>query len=363
MGAKVNKNKISDHSNLRIAVLGVSGSIGREVVSILAERRFPVEKIRGYASSKSVGEGIDYLDGEIIVEDLSAANLKDVDVAFNALPCPLRGQYSKLLQETGSLVVEVGGRADEGSTGVRLIVPEVNARVVKEELDSLGDDRGIVFGSPIAASTALSVVLSAFYPRMGIKRVVVSSYQSTAGAGRGGMDELWKQTLALFNGEEFQEERFPHQIAFNCFPQVGSFQQNQYTDEETLIISETRAVLDLPLLPITATAVQIPVFSCCGLSVNIEFDKEIAADSARELLSVSPGIIVLDKPEAGEYPSSFDLGGSDAVFVGRIRRDDSLPFALNLWIVADNLRKGSALNAVQIAELALESPRFKMFRH
>jgi aspartate-semialdehyde dehydrogenase len=241
---------------------------------------------------------------------------------------------------------------------VPLVVPEVNGPEVvstlQKRVQQSGERAGAIIANPNCSTIQLVVVLKPILEAVGLKRVVVSTYQSVSGAGQKGIEELWDQTLAVFNQQEMARTVFPHQIAFNVLPQIDTFLDNGYTKEEMKVINESRKILSRPELKITSTAVRVPVFSCHSESVNVETERPIALEELREILVKSPGVMVLDNPTEKEYPLSADLAGTDAVYIGRLRRDESLDNGFNFWVVADNLRKGAALNAVQIAELVLD---------
>jgi aspartate-semialdehyde dehydrogenase len=389
----------SRDTGLNIAVLGVTGAVGREVVSIIGERRLPVGEIKGYATAESVGVGVDYLDDEVIARDIKDVDFTGTDVVFIAIAsgssargsrlgssnldsnasglvslgsgsaasstesagasiAALSMEYCEKALASGALVIEVGAAHAATKGRSAYVVPEINGKAVEESLSSGGEASGVSFSCPCGASSALSIVLAPLARKAKIERVVVSTYQAVSNSGRGGMDELWKQTVSLFNGEDLEPAVFPQQIAFNCFPHVGEFDEDGISTEEARIVAETRAILDNSTLPIAVTAAQIPVFNCCALSVNLEFAEELKAEVARKILAESFGVIVQDEPAQGTYPACFELGGSDAVYVGRIRKDNSVKYGLSLWVVVDNLRKGSALNGVEILELALGSKRW-----
>jgi aspartate-semialdehyde dehydrogenase len=231
--------------------------------------------------------------------------------------------------------------------GIPLVVPEVNAKEIGNY-----KNRGII-ANPNCSTIQMVVALKPLHDAARIKRIVVSTYQSVSGAGRKAMEELSQQVAALFNGKEIEKEKFPHQIAFNCIPHIDAFMDGGYTKEEWKLINETRKILNEPLLPITATTVRVPVFCSHSESVNVETERKITATQAKALLREAPGIVVADEPQADVYPMAIDAVGKDATYVGRIRDDDSVANGLNLWVVADNLRKGAALNAVQIAEILI----------
>lgn len=355
----------------RVVVLGATGAIGRELINILGDRQScSPDDIRAYSTPASVGTSIDCSNDEVVARDIKEAEFFSNDTVFITTPSRMSGEknllsrYQQVLS-SGSTIIDVCGSiplhlfSDLGIDDIPYIVPELN-------IDKLHAKNA--FRCPCSASIALSIVLGPIANTTTLSRIVVSTYQSASSQGRGGMDELYNQVSTLFglatrcneDENEVLEEhdtvgcikgnKFPKQIAFNCFPQVGTFDGNGSTNEETRIIQETRSILNTPDLPMSITAAHVPVFNCCALSVNIQCKDAIDISNIRCILKDSCGIIVQDTPSKNIYPSNFALGGSDAVYVGRIRRDDSTPHTFNLWIVIDNLRKGSALNAVEIFE-------------
>jgi len=339
---------------LNFAVVGATGLVGREILAILAERDISVASMRPLASAKSAGSYVDFNGEELVVEELTADSFKGIDVALFSAGGSISKEYGPIAVEAGAIVID-NSSAFRMVEQVPLTVPEVNGDDLRIRLSELSKGQGLLIANPNCSTIQLVVVLKPILDKVGLERVVVSTYQSVSGAGKHGMNELWNQCLAIFNQEEVVKKKFAHQIAFNCLPQIDVFMENGYSKEEIKVVNESRKVLSKPDLRITCTAVRVPVFSCHSESVNVETVEKLDAEAARKLLRESPGIMVLDSPEEAVYPLSADLVGSDATYVGRVRDDESLERGLNMWIVADNLRKGAALNAVQIAEIVISS--------
>ncbi len=327
-----------------VAVIGATGVVGLETLELLAERKFPVGEIRLYASARSARERLSFRDEESVVRDLAGADLRGVDLAFISAT-------EEISREWAPKVVEAGGVAIDDSSVFRmdpqvpLVVPEVNEAALK-------DHRGIV-AIPNCTTTPLVMVLKPLSDAAGIRRVVVTTFQSVSGTGKQAMDELLEQTRAILSFREVKAAVYPYRIAFNCLPHIGSFGPDGDCSEESKIIKETRKILSLPDLKITTTTVRVPVFRCHSESVNIELGRRLQSNEVRAVLSGFPGLTVYDDPEKKLYPLPIDVAGQDDVYVGRIREDASVSAGVNLWIVSDNLRKGAALNAVQIAEALL----------
>ncbi len=341
-------------NSVNVAIVGATGVVGREMLEILEERNFPYSNLRLLASSRSAGQVVETQNGEYVIEELNEDSFKEVDIALFSAGGSVSEKFAPIARDAGCIVIDNSSffRMHEE---IPLIVPEVNSRVLREYIQNLSEGQGAIIANPNCSTVQLAVVLNPLQKKVGLKRVVVSTYQSVSGAGKEGLDELWDQTLAIFNQSDIKVNKFSKQIAFNVIPHCDVFLDNGYTKEEIKVILETRKILEVPDLKITATAVRVPVFSCHSEAVNIEFNSPLNADDCRTLLQSSPGIIVLDNPSQGEYPHALDLSGTDATYVGRIREDESVENGLNLWIVADNLRKGAALNAVQIAEIVLST--------
>jgi aspartate-semialdehyde dehydrogenase len=343
-------------SGVRVAIVGATGVVGREMIEVLEERQFPYSSLKLLASERSAGQVVELNDGELTIEEVKEDSFNDVDIALFSAGAKVSEIYCPIAAKSGAIVIDNSSffRLHEN---VPLIVPEVNSRILRETVQNLKEGEGTIIANPNCSTIQLVVVLKPLLESVGINRVVVSTYQSVSGAGKQGIDELWDQSLSIFNQAETKVEKFSKQIAFNVIPHCDLFLDNGYTKEEMKVISESRKILNNKDLKITVTAVRVPVFSCHSESVNIEFAKAFSAQEVRDLLSKSAGIVVLDDPTQGIYPTAIDLAGTDATYVGRIREDESVTSGVNLWIVADNLRKGAALNAVQIAELVLSTQR------
>ncbi len=335
---------------LVFAVVGATGAVGREMVSVLEEREVPVSELRLFASERSVGITIPFRGAECEVESVERDSFKGVDIALFSAGASVSREVAPQAVAHGAIVID-NSSCFRLERDVPLVVPEVNADVLRKSLEQAGQNRGMIIANPNCSTIQLVVVLSPLLQAFGLKRIVVSTYQSVSGAGQKGMDELWNQTVALMSQQDYEPQAFPHKISFNCIPHIDVFLENGYTKEEMKIVWESRKILGSPELRITTTAVRVPTFACHAESVNIEFERPCSPEQARELLRSSPGVLVLDDPEEKLYPLGRDVAGTDVTYVGRIRRDESVANGLNLWIVADNLRKGAALNAVQIAEI------------
>ena len=327
-----------------MAVVGATGAVGEQMREILEERLFPVGELRLLASERSAGQTLEFRGKHIRVEALREDSFRGIDIALFSAGGSVSDKFAPLAVAAGGVVVDNTARF-RMEPDVPLVVPEVNPNEIPRY-----KHRGIV-ANPNCSTIQMVVALKPIHDAARIKRVVVSSYQSASGAGRKAMDELSQQTVALFNGKEIKKEKFPHQIAFNCIPHIDAFVDGGYTKEEMKMINETRKILGEPSLSITATAVRVPVFCGHSESVNIETERKLTAKDVQALLREAPGILLCDDPEKNIYPTAIDAVGKDATLVGRIREDDSVANGINLWIVADNLRKGAALNAVQIAEI------------
>lgn len=327
-----------------VAVVGATGAVGEQMREILEERLFAVGELRLLASERSAGQTLEFRGKHIRVEALREDSFRGIDIALFSAGGSVSDKFAPLAVAAGSVVVDNAARF-RMEPDVPLVVPEVNPNEIPRY-----KHRGIV-ANPNCSTIQMVVALKPIHDAARIKRVVVSSYQSASGAGRKAMDELSQQTVALFNGKEIKKEKFPHQIAFNCIPHIDAFLDGGYTKEEMKMINETRKIMGEPSLSITATAVRVPVFCGHSESVNIETERKLTAKDVKALLREAPGILLCDDPEKNIYPMAIDAVGKDATLVGRIREDDSVANGINLWIVADNLRKGAALNAIQIAEI------------
>jgi aspartate-semialdehyde dehydrogenase len=325
----------------KVAVVGATGNVGREMLSVLAERQFPVSQVVALASTRSVGTEVSFGDGVLKVKALDYFDFKDTDICLMSAGGAIAKEWAPRIAAQGPIVID-NSSAWRMDRDVPLVVPEVNADALT------GIKKGIV-ANPNCSTAQLVVALKPLHDLATIKRVVVSTYQSVSGAGKEAMDELFRQTRAVFVADPVETEKFPKQIAFNVIPHIDVFLDSGFTKEEWKMMVETQKILD-PDIQVTATCVRVPVFVGHSEAVNLEFEKPITAEKARAALREAPGILVVDKREDGGYVTPIECAGEDATYVSRIRKDPSVEHGLSLWIVSDNLRKGAALNAVQIAE-------------
>jgi aspartate-semialdehyde dehydrogenase len=330
---------------LNVAVVGATGLVGSEMLKILVQREFPVESVRAFASERSVGKSIAYNGHSLKVEKLEEGSFKDVDVAMFAAGADISLMYGPVAAEAGALVIDKSS-AWRMKANVPLVVPEVNPEDIR-------DNEGII-ASPNCTTIPLTMVLRAIRERAGVERVIVSTYQAASGAGRVLADELQEQTEAIAARKKPEVSATTHQLAYNVIPGGWKPQQDGYNEEEIKLVHETRKILHEPGLRIAATCVRVPVPIGHSESVTIETVDEIQPAEVRSILEKAEGIVVEDDPATRVYPTPLHVAGRDDVFVGRIRKDLSSDRGINLWIVSDNLRKGAALNAVQIAEKAME---------
>jgi aspartate-semialdehyde dehydrogenase len=329
-----------------VAVVGATGAVGEQMREVLEEREFPIGELRLLASERSVGQLLPFRGKQLRVEVLNEGSFDGIDIGLFSAGGSVSAKFAPLAVNAGAVVVD-NTSVFRMDPDVPLVVPEVNAKEIAGY-----KNRGII-ANPNCSTIQMVVALKPIHDAARIKRLVVSTYQSVSGAGRKAMDELSQQVAALFNGKEIEKNKFPHQIAFNCIPHIDVFLENGYTKEEIKMIEETRKILGEPNLPVTATTVRVPVFCSHSESVNVETVVKLSAAETKRILRDAPGIILADAPEENIYPMAIDATGKDATYVGRVREDNSVANGLNLWIVADNLRKGAALNAVQIAEILI----------
>ena len=330
----------------RVAVVGATGNVGREMLNILEELEFPVDKIHAIASRKSIGVEVSFGDKIIKCEDIAQFDFSTVDIVLMSVSGAFSKEWSPKIGAAGPIVID-NSSAFRMDPDVPLIVPEVNPD------DVTWANRKNIIANPNCSTAQLVVALKPLHDRAKIKRVVVSTYQSVSGAGKEGMDELFDQTKNVFVLGATPPKTFPKQIAFNVIPFIGTFQDDGYTDEEQKMWNETHKILD-PAIKLTVTCVRVPVMVGHSEAVNIEFFEPLDEDEARDILRESPGINVIDKREPTGYMTPKEAQGEFPVFISRIRNDPTVENGLNIWVVADNLRKGAALNAVQIAELLHE---------
>jgi aspartate-semialdehyde dehydrogenase len=334
---------LKKNSSYVIAILGATGAVGKETLEILDERKFPIAGLRLFASKRSAGEVLTCQGKEWIVEELTPeASFAGVDIAFISATDAISREYGERLGKSGLVVIDDSGvfRMDPN---VPLVVPEVNAKA----LASI--PRGIV-SIPNCTTTPLVMALKPLQDAVGITRVVVTTFQSVSGTGTAAMDELVTQTKDLMAFRDVKAQVYPYQIAFNLLPHIGSFNEEGDCSEDVKIANETKKILETSALRVTATTVRVPVLRCHSEAINIELKAPLKPNEARAALAAMPGVIVYDDPNRKLYPMPLDATGKDEVYVGRIREDPSVINGLNLWVVSDNLRKGAALNAVQIAE-------------
>jgi aspartate-semialdehyde dehydrogenase len=333
-----------------IAVVGATGNVGREMLKILDERGFPVKEVHAIASRRSVGIEVSFGDKTLKCKDLDTFDFSTVDFVIMSAGGAVSKEWSPKIGRTGALVID-NSSAWRYDAEVPLVVPEVNAHVLDAYMKR--KDRKNIIANPNCSTAQMVVALKPLHDFAKIKRVVVSTYQSVSGAGKEGMDELWHQTKGKYvPGQEHQAKKFAKDIAFNVIPHIDDFMDDGYTKEEWKMKAETMKILD-PKIKVTATCVRVPVFVSHCESVNVEFENPISAEDAMEILRKAPGCMVFDKREPGGYITPIEATGEDATYISRIREDSTVENGLNMWIVSDNLRKGAALNAIQIVEVII----------
>jgi aspartate-semialdehyde dehydrogenase len=325
-----------------VAVVGATGAVGQEMLKVLAERSFPVRELRPLASARSAGKHVEFKGRDYVVQELTDDSFAGVQVALFSAGGKVSEQFCPVAARAGAVCID-NTNAFRMDPAVPLVVPEVNAHVIPSH-------KGII-ANPNCSTIQMVVVLKPLHDAARIRRVVVSTYQATSGAGKKAMDELFQQTTDLISGREHPPKVFPHRIAFNIIPQIDVFLENGYTKEEMKMVNETKKIMEDQSIRVTATTVRVPVFYGHSEAVNVETERKLSAAEARELLGKAPGVKVVDDPVNRRYPMPIDAAGQDDTLVGRIREDISIENGLNLWITADNIRKGAATNAVQIAEI------------
>jgi aspartate-semialdehyde dehydrogenase len=330
-----------------VAVVGATGVVGQEMISVLEQRSFPVAALRSLASSRSAGSKVDFCGTDVAVDELTSSSFADIDIALFSAGRDVSLEFAPIAAKSGAVVID-NSSAFRMEDDVPLVVPEVNPDDVKG-----WQNRGII-ANPNCSTIQFVVAAAPLHSRARITRAVVDTYQSVSGAGSQAMSELNEQTSVFLAGGTIKSAVFPHQIAFSCIPHIDVFEENGFTREEMKIVRETKKILGDQSIKVTATAVRVPVFIGHSEAVSLEFEKEISPEEARSILSSAPGVAVIDDVASSKYPLAPESAGTDDVFVGRIRRDPTVKHGLQMWIVADNLRKGAALNAVQIAELVVK---------
>jgi len=326
----------------RVAVVGATGAVGAEMIEVLEERKFPVETLLPLASARSAGETVVFQDQDITIEELTKDSFAGIDIALFSAGAEVSREYAPIAAKAGAVVID-NSSAWRMDKDVPLVVPEVNPHDLEHH--------GNIIANPNCSTIQMVVALKPLHDRVRIKRIVVTTFQAVSGTGKEAMDELMDECRDLLSFRSAEPKVYPYQIAFNCLPHIDDFLPSGYTKEEMKMVNETRKIMGDASIQVTATTVRVPVYVGHSEAVNIETEQKLTANEARALLSTAPGVVLYDDPEHKIYPMPLDVAGKDDVYVGRIREDESIPNGLNLWVVADNLRKGAATNAVQIAEL------------
>ena len=330
-----------------VAVVGATGAVGNEMVATLERRNFPVNQLKLLASKRGAGTRMEFKGKSYTVEVLDENSFSGIDIGLFSAGGSVSEKFAPIAGEAGCVVID-NTSAFRMDPQVPLVVPEVNAHAIAQY------PQKNIIANPNCSTIQMVVVLKPIHDVARIKRVVVSTYQAVSGTGKRAIKELESQVLAIYNQQEIKKEVYPHQIAFNCLPHIDVFFDNGYTKEEMKMVNETKKIMEDNSIGVTATTVRVPVFYGHSESVNIETEKKLTSQEVREILSKAPGVVVVDNPKKFEYPLAINAAGKDETFVGRIREDESIPNGINMWIVSDNIRKGAALNAVQIAEILVE---------
>jgi len=330
-----------------VCVLGATGAVGNEMVSVLQERDFPVDQLRLLSSPRGAGTEIEFKGKKYTAEVATENSFAGMDIGLFSAGGSVSERFAPLAGRAGCVVID-NTSAFRMDPQVPLVVPEVNAHAIAQYT------KKNIIANPNCSTIQMVVALKPIHDVAKIKRIVVSTYQAVSGTGKRAIQELESQVLAIYNNQEVTKQVYPHQIAFNCLPHIDVFFENGYTKEEMKMVNETKKIMEDESIRVTATTVRVPVFYGHSESVNIETEKKITAGQVREILSKAPGVVVVDDPKKNEYPLAIDAAGKDETLVGRIREDESIPNGINLWVVSDNIRKGAALNAVQIAEILIQ---------
>jgi len=343
-------------SGYNVAVAGATGAVGEELFKILEERNFPIKSpatpgLSGtprtviFASERSEGRLIEFKGEKIRVENLASSSFKGIDIALFSAGASVSREFSPKFATEGAVVVD-NSSAFRMDKEVPLVVPEVNPHAVEKH-------KGII-ANPNCSTIQLVVAVNPIHKKTQIKRMVITTFQSVSGTGREAIIELRKQTEDYIRGREIKKEVYPHQIAFNILPHIGDFLPSGYTEEEMKLVNETRKIMEDGSINVTSTCVRVPVFVSHSEAITLETKKELSVEKVKQILKSAPGVIVEDDPKNYIYPLPINAAGKDEVFVGRIRKDESVPNSINMWVVSDNLRKGAALNTIQIAELLIQ---------
>jgi aspartate-semialdehyde dehydrogenase len=330
-----------------VAVVGATGAVGNEMVSILEERNFPVATLKLLASTRGAGTEMEFKGKQYRVEVLNENSFSGVDIGLFSAGGSVSEKFAPIAGKAGCVVID-NTSAFRMDPQVPLVVPEVNAHAIAQY------PKKNIIANPNCSTIQMVVALKPIHDVARIKRVVVSTYQAVSGTGKRAIKELESQVLAIYGNKEIEKSVYPHQIAFNCLPHIDVFFDNGYTKEEMKMVNETKKIMEDNSIGVTATTVRVPVFFGHSEAVNIETEKKLTAEDVRKILSKAPGVIVVDNPKKFEYPLAIDAAGKDETFVGRIREDESIPNGINMWVVSDNIRKGAALNAIQIAEILIQ---------
>lgn len=328
-----------------VAVVGATGAVGKEMLKVLEQRNFPVRNLRALASERSEGKMLEFAGESLKVERLTTSSFEGIEIALFSAGASVSREFSPIAAKRGAVVVD-NSKAFRMDKNTPLVVPEVNPHALRSH-------KGII-ANPNCSTIQLVVAINPIHQRVKVKKLVVSTYQAVSGTGKEAIRELTEQSKQLLSRQKITKKVYPHQIAFNLLPHIGDFLPNGYTEEEMKLVNETRKIMEDESIAITATCVRVPVFNSHSEAVTLETEEKISVEEVRKILSRAPGVIVEDSPGQEIYPLPIKAAGRDEVFVGRIRKDLSSPNGINMWIVADNLRKGAALNAVQIAELLIE---------
>ncbi len=336
------------NNGLKAAVAGATGAVGNLMIKVLEERAFPVRELKLLASVRSIGKTLPFRGEDIAVEELTENSFEGVDLALFSAGGSVSRKFAPIAARAGAVVID-NSNAWRMDPKVPLVVPEVNP-------DAALSHSGII-ANPNCSTIQMVVALKPIYDAVGIRRIVVTTFQAVSGTGKRAIDELCTQVEDISQGREVVRQIYPHQIAFNCFPHIGPFLENGFSEEEMKMVHETRKIFDDPAIRVCATTVRVPVIYSHSESINIETVRPISPEEARKLLEAAPGVRVMDDPSNGVYPVPLIAAGTDDTYVGRIRRDPSVENGLAMWVVADNIRKGAATNAVQIAEILLSRGR------
>jgi len=328
-----------------VAVVGATGAVGTMMIKVLEERNFPVKSIKLLASARSAGKKLTFKGTEVVVEELKESSFKGVDIALFSAGASVSRAFGPVAVSSGCVVVD-NSSAFRMDPETPLVVPEVNPHALKQH-------KGLI-SNPNCSTIQMVVALRPIRDAAGIKRIVVTTFQAVSGTGQRAIFELENQVKAWVKGEPMPRSVYPHQIAFNCLPHIGAFLDNAYTEEEMKMVNETRKIFEDPSIAVSATTVRVPVFYGHSESINVELKSPLSPEEARELLSKAEGVTVVDDPKNNLYPMPIHAAGQDKTLVGRIRKDLSVEHGLAMWVVADNIRKGAATNAVQIAELLIQ---------